>query len=117
MLTSYTVDDADSISIFSSFTDIPSLDLSDPTLSDSAGYIIRGGMDTTNYVSNIGTFQFTEKKMKLVLTSTKKVNQLNFYSPLITSETVTYEILRLKKKELWLQTSFGGRNYEMHYEK
>jgi hypothetical protein len=111
------VNDVDSFSVFSAFTDIPSLDLSDPTLSDSAEYIIRGGMDTTNYVSNIGTFKLTEKKMKLVLSSTKKVNQLNFYSPLITTEQITYEILRLKKKEMWLRTQFDGRNYELRYEK
>ncbi len=113
----YIIDGVDSTNIFSSYTLLPGMDLKDPAITDSAGYIIRGGIDSSNYVTNLGLYQLQNKKTEIQLTSSTLVNQLNLDGPLMSHTPVTYKILRLKKSEMWLQTDFNGKNYELHYEK
>ena len=116
-LKSYMINGTDSINIFSNYNIIPGVDFKDPVINDTFSYLIRGGMDTNIYVTNIGLYELKNKKNELVLTSTKIVNQLNLDGPLMSSTAVTYKILRLKKKELWLQTDYNGSSYEFHYER
>lgn len=116
-LKTYTVDGVDSINIFSNYTLLPGMDFKDPAVTDTAGYIIRGGMDSSNYVTNLGLYALQNKKTELQLTSSLLVNQLNLSGPLMSNVAITYKILRLKKSELWLQTDFNGKSYELHYEK
>ncbi len=116
-LNSYLVSGNDSTSKFSGYTVLPGLDLKDPGINDTSGYLIRGGIDTVLYVSNFGLYELKNKKTELVLTSTKILNPLNLYGPLMSSVAITYKILRLSKKELWLQTEFNGSSYEYKYER
>lgn len=113
----YNINGIDSLDKFLNYTVLPGMDLNDPGISDTAGYLIRGGVDTANYVSNIGLYELKNKKTELVLTKNKIVNYLNLTGPLMSSSSITYKILRLKKKELWLQTDYNGVSYELHYEK
>ncbi len=116
-LKSYLINGNDSTVVFNNYTLIPGIDLNDPGLSDTSSYLIRGGVDSAYYVTNIGWYEFKNKKTELVLIATKVVNDLNMAGPLISSSVVTYKILRLTKKELWLQTEYNERNYELHYER
>lgn len=116
-LKAYLINGNDSISKFSNYTVIPGLDLKDPGINDTSGYLIRGGIDTNLYVSNIGLYELKNKNRDLVLTSTKKVNPMNLDGPLMSSEIISYKILRLMQDELWLQTDYSGSSYELHYER
>ncbi len=116
-LKSYLINGNDSINKFSNYTVIPGMDLKVPGINDTSGYLIRGGIDTNLYVTNIGLYELKNKKKELVLTSNKRVNLMNLNGPLMSSTIVTYKILRLKKNELWLQTDYNGNSYELHYER
>lgn len=116
-LKAYLVNGTDSINKFSNYTVIPGMDLKDPGINDTSGYLIRGGVDSNLFVSNIGLYELKNKKTELVLTSTKKVNLMNLDGPLMSSAIITYKILRLKQDELWLQTDYSGSSYELHYER
>ena len=98
-LKAYMVNGNDSINKFSNYTAIPGMDLKDPGINDTSGYLIRGGVDSNLFVSNIGLYELKNKKTELVLT------------------IITYKILRLKQDELWLQTDYSGSSYELHYER
>ncbi|GDX52397.1 hypothetical protein LBMAG27_14440 [Bacteroidota bacterium] len=113
----YMINGTDSINIFSNYNIIPGMDFKDPGINDTSSYLIRGGMDTNIYVTNIGLYELKNKKTELVLTSTKIVNSMNLDGPLMSSAIIIYKILRLKQNELWLQTDFSGSSYELHYER
>ena len=111
-LKEYRVDGVDSMSIFSNCHTIPGLDFKDPNRVDSAGFIIRGGIDTANYVTSIGLYELTNHKKNLVLHPSTYVNDLNLFSPLISTEDLTFDILRLTHKEFWIEIDFHSRHYE-----
>ena len=113
----YKIDGIDSTAIFSIYSLLPGMDFKDPAVTDSASYIIRGGVDSSNYITNLGLYELKNKKTELQLTSNLLVNQLQLAGPLMSAVTVTYKIIRLKKTELWLQADYIGKSYELQYER
>lgn len=102
----YNINGIDSLDKFLNYTVLPGMDLNDPGISDTAGYLIRGGVDTANYVSNIGLYELKNKN-RIGFNKNKIVNYLNLTGPLMSSSSITYKILRLKKK------NFGFRQIIM----